>query len=128
MFAEMRLAALLQKPVHGPRAMPASTVLEMATLGGARALGIDHTVGSIEVGKAADVIIVERNRLHTSPITGGDPVADLVYAHRADDVSTVIVAGRPVVVDRVLMTAQESEIIADAERQRRLLLDRAVLN
>src|SRR5690606_4685064 len=52
-FAEMRLAALVHKPRCGPRSMPARTVLEMATLGGARALGIDRDVGSIEIGKLA---------------------------------------------------------------------------
>ena len=58
MFQEMRLAALLQKALHGPEAMPAATVLEMATLGGARALGLEEQIGSLEVGKRADLIIV----------------------------------------------------------------------
>lgn len=78
MFQEMRLAALLQKSLHGPEAMPAATVLEMATLGGARALGLDKEIGSIEVGKRADIIMVDTNNLHSTPYA--DPVSSLVYS------------------------------------------------
>src|SRR6185312_8687695 len=55
MFNEMRLAALIQKPVHGPTSMDARTVFRMATLGGAKAIGLDHEIGSLEVGKKADI-------------------------------------------------------------------------
>src|SRR5262245_40611162 len=67
MFQEMRLAALLQKALHGPEAMPAATVLEMATLGGARALGLEKEIGSLEIGKRADVILVNLRNLHSTP-------------------------------------------------------------
>src|SRR5204863_5453065 len=66
MFTEMRTAALLQKLAHGPEALPAARVLRMATIDGARALGLDKDIGSIEVGKRADIIVVDLNRVHSS--------------------------------------------------------------
>jgi cytosine/adenosine deaminase-related metal-dependent hydrolase len=124
-FTEMRLAALLQKPRLGPRAMPAATVLGLATRGGARALGLDAEVGRLEVGRRADVVVVRRRRLHASPRLGGDPVADLVYAHTAADVGWVLVDGRVVVEDGRLVTLDEPAVLAEAERQREALLARA---
>jgi 5-methylthioadenosine/S-adenosylhomocysteine deaminase len=67
MFTEMRTAALLQKLAHGPEMLPAMRVLQMATIDGARALGLDHEIGSIEIGKRADVIVVNLECLQTSP-------------------------------------------------------------
>jgi 5-methylthioadenosine/S-adenosylhomocysteine deaminase len=123
-FAEMRLAALIQKPTHGPTAMPASTALEMATMGGARALGLAHEIGSLETGKAGDVVLVDRGGLHSSPHSGGDPISDLVYAHQPSDVTTVLVDGAPIVVDRGLVAADRAEIVADAEQRRAELIAR----
>ena len=93
MFNEMRLAALLHKPRCGPESMPASQVLEMATRNGARAVGLENEIGSIEAGKRADLTIIRRNGLHASPSQGGDPYGQIVYALRADDVDAVIVDG-----------------------------------
>ncbi|HKG97178.1 MAG TPA: 5'-deoxyadenosine deaminase, partial [Pyrinomonadaceae bacterium] len=67
MFTEMRTAALLQKVLHGPEVLPANRVLRMATMDGARAMGLDAEIGSIEAGKRADLSIVRLNRLHTTP-------------------------------------------------------------
>src|SRR5437762_8573695 len=67
MFTEMRTAALLQKLAHGPEMLPAMRVLQMATIDGARALGLGREIGSIEKGKRADVILVDLERLHSSP-------------------------------------------------------------
>src|SRR6476660_9883252 len=67
MFTEMRTAALLQKALHGPEVLAASGVLRLATIDGARALGLDAEMGSLEVGKRADLAVVKLNRLHTSP-------------------------------------------------------------
>src|SRR5205807_217350 len=66
MFTEMRTAALLQKLAHGPEVLPATRVLRMATIGGARALGLENEIGSIEVSKRADVIVVDLDRIHSS--------------------------------------------------------------
>ncbi|MEX2627771.1 MAG: amidohydrolase family protein, partial [Ilumatobacteraceae bacterium] len=123
-FTEMRLAALIQKPLHGPRSMPAATVLELATMGGARALGMADEIGSLEVGKAGDAVVVRRGGLHSSPITGGDPVSDLVYSHQASDVSAVIVGGEPRVADGALVGHDEMIIVDEADRQLGKLLGR----
>ena len=127
-FTEMRLAALIQKPMHGPRAMPAAAVVEMATMGGARALGLDERIGSLEVGKEADIVVVDRSALHVSPHAGGDPMSELVYSHCASDVVSVIVAGEFVVRDRSLVTADSAQVAADAEAERVALLARAQLS
>src|SRR5215813_9258929 len=89
MFTEMRTAALLQKALHGPEVLPAARVLRMATLDGACALGLAEEIGSIEVGKRADLAIVDLNRLHTTPQP--DPISAIVYAAEASDVEAVII-------------------------------------
>jgi 5-methylthioadenosine/S-adenosylhomocysteine deaminase len=126
-FTEMRLAALIQRPAHGPKALPAPTILEMATMGGARALGLGAEIGSIEVGKRADLVAIRRDRLHAVPVTGGDPVADVVYTHTADDVDAVWVDGNPAVIDGRLVTLDERTVRAEAEQQRGELLRRVSL-
>ncbi len=67
MFTEMRSMALLQKVLHGPEAMPASQALRIATIGGAKALGLDNEIGSLEPGKRADVIVVDLKVMHSTP-------------------------------------------------------------
>src|SRR4029078_12284470 len=68
MFTEMRTAALLQKALHGPEVLPAQRALQMATIDGAKALGLDSEVGSLEVGKRADLAIVRLDGLHSTPV------------------------------------------------------------
>src|SRR5207248_8738821 len=86
MFTEMRTAALLQKARHGPQALPALTVLRMATIDGARALGLADEIGSIEAGKRADLILLNLDKLHTTPHP--DLVSTIVYAAESSDVET----------------------------------------
>jgi 5-methylthioadenosine/S-adenosylhomocysteine deaminase len=124
MFTEMRTAALLQKLAHGPEILPASQVLRMATIGGARALGLADEVGSLEVGKRADVIVVDLNRLHATPET--DVVSSLVYSAQAADVQTTIIDGRVVMRDRKLTTMNEADVIAGANREAKELSRRAM--
>lgn len=124
-FTEMRLAALVHKPAEGASSMGAAEVFEMATLGGARALGLGDQLGAVEPGRLADLVVVDRSGVHVRPRHGTDPVSALVYAHRADDVRDVIVAGRPVVRDRRLLTGDVDAIAAEAERQQAALLARA---
>lgn len=112
MFTEMRLAALLQKPRAGVTALPARTVLEMATLGGAQALGLDGEIGSIEPGKRADLIVVDVATPHAAP--GDDLAGQIVFSARASDVQTVLVEGRTVVHNRRLIVADPDEIVAQA--------------
>src|SRR6185295_9623891 len=91
MFTEMRSAALLQKALHGPEVIPANRALRMATIDGAKALGLDAQVGSIEVGKRADLAIVRLDRLHSTPVE--DVVSAVVYSAQPDDVDTVVIDG-----------------------------------
>jgi cytosine/adenosine deaminase-related metal-dependent hydrolase len=125
MFTEMRTAALLQKALHGPEVLPASRVLRMATIDGARALGLDDQIGSLEVGKCADVIVVDLKRLHAAPET--DVISSLVYSAQPSDVRTTIIDGRVVMRDRGLMTMNELNVIAEANREAKLLSERANL-
>jgi len=119
MFTEMRTAALLQKALHGPEVLPASRVLRMATIDGARALGLGSEIGSLEVGKRADVAVVRLDRLHATPVT--DVVSALVYSAEQDDVDTVIIDGRLVMRERGLLTVNEREVIRDAQIQKKNL-------
>ncbi|MDH4126218.1 MAG: amidohydrolase [Gammaproteobacteria bacterium] len=96
MFAEMKTACLLQNAVRkSASAMTAETALEMATLGGARAIHREHELGSIEPGKLADIVLVDMNRTHTLPIH--DVVSNLVFCTNNSNVHTVFVGGRKVV-------------------------------
>jgi 5-methylthioadenosine/S-adenosylhomocysteine deaminase len=115
MFTEMRTAALIQKAVKGPEALPALTVLRMATIGGARALGLDDRLGSIEKGKIADLVLLDLNRLQTTPHP--DPVSTIVYAAGASQVETVIIDGSIVMRDHRLLTLDEQSIIGKANEQ-----------
>jgi len=121
---EMKLAACLHKGITGdPRVLPAETVLEMATLSGAQALGLEAEIGSLEPGKKADLTIFEARRLHLTP--SPNPVSTLVYAATGADVSDVMVNGRWVVRDSRLVTMDEEEILRDAQAHARALLQRA---
>lgn len=112
-FTEMRLASLLQKPKLGAAAMPARDVVKLATMGGARALGIDDQVGSLEKGKKADVIVIDTMAAHLRPRS--DPFAALVFAAEASDVKHVFVDGQWLVRDKRLVRWELDEVIADAE-------------
>jgi 5-methylthioadenosine/S-adenosylhomocysteine deaminase len=115
-FLEMRLAALIHKPRCGPRAMPAAQVVRMATMGGAAALGLDGEIGSLEVGKRADVIAVDMaSGAHVAPTA--DPYAAVVFGCRSSDVVDVVVDGRVVVRDRRLLTADRAQVVADARER-----------
>lgn len=114
MFEEMDLAAKLQKVSRmDPRALPAEQVVEMATITGARALHLDKQIGSLEIGKKADLIVVDTTAPHATPMY--DVYSELVYALKASDVRTVIIAGRPVMEDRRMLTLDEPEILRKAE-------------
>ena len=115
MFQEMRLAALLQKSLHGPEAMPAGTVLEMATLGGARALGLEDEIGTLEVGKRADVIMVNPGELHSTP--HADPISSLVYSAHSSDVEACLVDGQVLMKDKQLLTMDRERILRESQKQ-----------
>jgi 5-methylthioadenosine/S-adenosylhomocysteine deaminase len=115
MFEAMRQAAFLHKlETRDPRAVPATQALELATMGGARVLGLQAAIGSLEPGKRADVIVVGTNRARQTPLY--DPISQLVYATHGDDVKTTIVNGRVLMRDRRMTTLDEAAVIADARR------------
>ena len=115
MFTEMRTAALIQQALHGADTLPALAVLRMATINGARALGLETEIGSIETGKRADLTLVNTDRLHTTPRP--DPVSTIVYAAEAGDVETVIIDGRVVLRCGELTTLDEQTVLQEARQQ-----------
>lgn len=125
MFTEMRTAALIQKALCGPKALPALQALRMATICGAQALGLGKEIGSIEEGKRADLALINLDRLHTTPRP--DLVSTIVYAAEASDVETVIIDGRVVMRDGRLMTIDEQAVIREAHEQAEQL-NRAATN
>jgi 5-methylthioadenosine/S-adenosylhomocysteine deaminase len=125
MFEEMRLAAVLQSMRKAPGVLAARDVLWMATRAGARTLGLEHDIGSLEPGKRADVIVVDRDRPHLAP--GPDPYSTLVYAVRGSDVRTTIVDGEMLVDDFTPLHVDRQEIVADARDAARHLAARAGL-
>jgi 5-methylthioadenosine/S-adenosylhomocysteine deaminase len=115
MFEAMRQAAFLHKLTsNDPRALPAPTALRMATIDGARALGLDREIGSLEPGKRADLLVVSMRSARQTPIY--DPLSHLVYVTRGDDVRTVVVNGKIVMRNRTVLTMNEGEVLADATR------------
>lgn len=115
MFAEMRQAALLAKAVaKDPSTIPAHKALEMATINAAKSLGLDQDIGSIEVGKYADLAAVELSSVETQPLY--NVISQLVYATGRDKVSDVWVAGKQLLKNRQLTTLNESKVIADARQ------------
>jgi 5-methylthioadenosine/S-adenosylhomocysteine deaminase len=123
MFDEMRLAATLQAASQGPGALPARDALWMATREGAHALGRDHEIGSIEIGKLADFIVVDRQQPHMAP--GSDPYSMLVYAARGTDVRTTVVDGEVLVRDFQLTRLDAPAIASEARSAARVLMQRA---
>ena len=125
MFEEMRLAAVLQAMRQAPGVLPAREVLSMATRSGARTLGLDHEIGSLEPGKRADVIVVDRDRPHLAP--GPDPYSTIVYAVRGSDVRTTIVDGSVLVDDFAPVRVDRAEVAVEAREAARQLAARAGL-
>jgi len=113
LFGEMRVATLLAKVATGdPSVLPAQQVLHCATLAGARALGLDQDIGSLVVGKQADIVAVDLSPLDATPCY--DPVSHLVHAVGREAVTDVWVAGKRVVTGRALATVDEGSIVARA--------------
>jgi 5-methylthioadenosine/S-adenosylhomocysteine deaminase len=115
MFEAMRQAAFLAKlSTRDPTSVPAQTALDMATIGGARALGMPQQIGSLEAGKRADLIAVSMSAARQTPMY--EPVSHLVYVTRGDDVRTTIVNGKVLMKDRQVRTLNRAAVIADANR------------
>ncbi len=124
MFTEMRTAALLQKVMRGAEALPARLVLRLATIEGARAMGLGDELGSLETGKRADVIVVRLDCLHSTPHPT-EVISAIAYSAQPADVQTAIVDGQIVMGDRKLLTLNERQVIDDANRESGFLWERA---
>jgi 5-methylthioadenosine/S-adenosylhomocysteine deaminase len=124
MFTELRSMALLQKAMHGPEAIPARQALRIATIGGARALGLEKQIGTLETGKQADVIVVSLDALHSNP-NSTNPASAMVYSAQTSDVRSVVIDGRVVMKDRELLTLDESSVVQAANQAAAVLIKRA---
>jgi 5-methylthioadenosine/S-adenosylhomocysteine deaminase len=123
LFDTMKAASLLQKVHHQDAgAIDPYSVLRMATIGGAKALGLDSTCGTIEVGKRADLILVDTNTIHNQPVN--DIFSQIVHCAKASDVETVIVDGEILMRDRRLMRSDEKQVLAAAKVAHRDLMKR----
>ncbi len=128
MFEVMKIGSLLQKVNRmDPTALPADQVLEMATINGARSVGLENEIGSIEVGKRADIIILDFHKPRLTPVLFDEyfnVISHLVYAAHGDDVDTVIVNGKVVMEGRKLLNVDEDEVIENATKTTFELLKR----
>jgi 5-methylthioadenosine/S-adenosylhomocysteine deaminase len=114
MFEAMRQASFLAKLASGdPTAVPAQVALDLATIGGAQALGMEKVIGSLEPGKRADLITVSMSAARQTPMY--DAVSHLVYVTRGDDVRNTVVNGKVLMRDRRLSTLAEAEVLAQAK-------------
>lgn len=124
MIEEMRLVSLAQKARTGdPTAMPAAVCLAMATMGGARCVGLERHIGSLEAGKRADIILVDHELPHMEPFLKARATSHMVYASSGSDVSTVIIDGAIVMDERRLTTIDETAILAEARRRAAALVE-----
>lgn len=116
MFNEMRLASLIQKPHHGPTVMDAHTIFRMATIGGAKAVGLEDEIGSIEVGKKADIAILDLNNFHTYPSAEVDPISRIVYSATRADVDTTIINGKVVMENGYVKTIDKDIVLNESNK------------
>jgi 5-methylthioadenosine/S-adenosylhomocysteine deaminase len=123
LFDTMKAASLLQKVHHQDAGViDPYAVLRMATSGGAKALGLDAICGTIEVGKRADLILVDMDTVHNQPVN--DIFSQIVHCAKASDVQTVMVSGEILMQDRKLLWRDEKQILADARLANRDLMER----
>jgi 5-methylthioadenosine/S-adenosylhomocysteine deaminase len=129
-FNEMKLTALFNKVLaRDPEVMPAWRVLRMATVEGAQAIGLGDDIGSLEKGKQADLILVDLTAANMSPVLAlpiRNIVPNLVYAGSGHEVSMVMVAGKWLVRDGQVLTADEAEIVAEAQHEAAALAARVL--
>ncbi|MEM0493038.1 MAG: amidohydrolase, partial [Candidatus Thermoplasmatota archaeon] len=122
MFETMKFTALIHKHHRwDPTVLPAQTVLDLATIGGAKSLHMDNKIGSLEEGKKADIIIIDAKKPHLTPLH--DPISHLTYAAKGSDVSHVIVDGKTLMLDYELVTIDQDKIIDDATQCTMDLID-----
>jgi 5-methylthioadenosine/S-adenosylhomocysteine deaminase len=119
----MKAALLLQKVHHQDAGViDPYTVLRMATAGGAKALGLDRLCGTIEVGKRADLILIDMETIHNQPVN--DIFSQIVHCAKASDVRTVMVGGEILMRERRLIRQDEKKLVSDARQANRDLMER----
>ncbi len=124
-FTEMRLAALIQKPIHGPEAMDAKTVFKLATIEGAKALHLENEVGSIEIGKKADLVLIDLNSYVNSVLDNDEQVySNLVYSSGTNNVRSVIIDGKWVVTNGESLIYNKNKLREDSINELKDLLKR----
>ncbi|KAJ5433590.1 uncharacterized protein N7458_012746 [Penicillium daleae] len=127
LLQEMKLAAIIHKSIsYDPTAVPAESVLEMATINGAKALGLDDRIGSLEVGKKADFVAIDVRGIHNQP--WHNPASAVVYTATGRDVDVVVVDGKVLVQNGELLTMNEKEIVEEAKKRSREVVERAGLS
>ncbi len=129
-FIEMRIASLIHKArLLDPTVMPAPVTLEMATMRGAKALGLEDEIGSLEAGKKADITLISVRGIHLNPFTNyHDPISTLVYAGKSSDVKYVIVNGKLVVDNGRVLTVKEEHVLKKANEIAETLITKLGLN
>lgn len=124
-FNEMRLAALIQKPIHGALAMDAKTVFKLATIEGAKALHLQNEIGSIEVGKKADLVLVDLNsNVHSISDNDQSIYSDIVYSSSAESVHSVMVEGKWKVLNKKSILYDQQELNKKSKEELKKLLNR----
>ena len=123
LIRDLKWAGYLQKLAKGdPTVVPREQIIEMATIGGATAVGLGHLIGSIEVGKRADLVVLRTDAPHWTPMT--NVLSNLVYAASGADVDTVIIDGRVVMEGRRMRTMDETAVLAEARERAAALFQR----
>ncbi|KAL4951361.1 hypothetical protein BDW69DRAFT_170247 [Aspergillus filifer] len=126
LLQEMKLTAIIHKSIsYDPTAVPAESVLEMATINGAKALGLQDTIGSLEVGKKADFVAIDARGINMQPWF--NPISAVVYTATGKDVDVVVIDGKMVVNGGYLLTMDEQEIVVEAQKRSREVVERAGL-
>jgi cytosine/adenosine deaminase-related metal-dependent hydrolase len=127
MLRECKAAALLQKVATGdPRAFGYDEALRMAVTNGYRSMGLEGVVGRIELGYKADFVILDLDSPHLTPSI--DPLSNVVYSATGQDVSHVFVDGKPLMLDRKVMTLDEEKVLGEAKERAASLVERAGLD
>jgi 5-methylthioadenosine/S-adenosylhomocysteine deaminase len=127
-FMEMRLSSLIQKVRLGPKSMNCSTVLQMATMGGAKVMGKEKEIGSLEEGKKADIIILDLNKVHNAPSFRNNVESQIVFSGKTENVDTTIVNGKILMEGRKLLTLDEEDIIINCNKSIQRVWNRADIN
>ena len=122
-FQEMKLAALIQKPIHGSTSMPAEKVFELATINGAKALGLENEIGSLESGKKADIVFLDLNNVWNS--YGSDSIySNIVYSASQENIHSVIIDGNWVFKNKEFISLDIENIFEKGKQELKKLLQR----